>query len=110
MAAIVPITNAPNQAIRVTLAINGKSLTLSLRLYYNVSLQCWLMDIADQFGSPIVSSVPLLTGVWPAANILVPYDHLKIGSAFVINQSGSQQDRPNDSNLGNDFLLLWDSN
>jgi type 1 fimbria pilin len=71
---------------------------------------CWMMDIADQFGNPLVSSVPLITGVWPAANILAPYDYLGIGSAFIINQSGSAVNIPDSTNLGTQFQLLFDSN
>ena len=71
---------------------------------------CWMIDIADQYGNRLVSSVPLVTGAWPAANILAPYDYLGIGSAFIINQSGGAADIPNASNLGSQFILLWDSN
>ena len=71
---------------------------------------CWMIDIADQYGNRLVSSVPLVTGAWPASNILAPYDYLGIGSAFVINQSGGAADIPNASDLGSQFILLWDSN
>lgn len=110
MAQLLALTNAPNQSLQAVLNINGASLTLNLRLYYNTQGKFWAMDIADQSRKPLVSSVPLLTGFWPAANILAPYDHLKIGSAYVINQSGTARDWPDDQSLGSDFLLLWDSN
>jgi hypothetical protein len=70
----------------------------------------WVMDIADQFNAPIVSSIPLLPGAWPGGNILASVDHLQIGSAFVINQNGRVTDRPDPSDLGTGFCLLWDSN
>jgi hypothetical protein len=110
MAQIVPLTSAPTQSIRVTLSVNGAALTLNLRLYFNTAGGFWVMDIADQIGKALVSSVPLITGAWPAANILAPFDYLKIGSAFVINQVGSASEWPNANNLGSGFLLLWDSN
>jgi hypothetical protein len=71
-----------------------------------------MMDIADNLGNPLVSSVPLLTGQFPAANILAPWEYMGIGSAFIIKQSGmgSAADIPDDTNLGSQFLLLLDSN
>jgi hypothetical protein len=109
MSQIVPLTSAPNQSIRVTLNVNGASVTLNLRVYFNAAGGFWVMDIADQIGKALVSSVPLITGAWPAANILAPFDYLKIGSAFVINV-GSASEWPNTTNLGSGFRLLWDNN
>ena len=71
---------------------------------------CWMMDVSDQYGKPLVSSVPLITGVWPAANVLAPWDYLRIGSAFIINQTGGASDIPDDTNLGSAYQMLWDSN
>lgn len=110
MSQILQLSTSPNQSIQAALNANGGSLTLNLRLYYNTQGNFWVMDISDQAMNRLVSSVPLITGVWPAANILGPYDYLKIGSAFVINQSGTAQENPDDSDLGTDFLLLWDDN
>jgi hypothetical protein len=70
----------------------------------------WVMDIADRFNDPIVSSIPLLPGAWPGGNILASVDYLGIGSAMVVNQNGGVTDRPDPSDLGTGFCLLWDSN
>jgi hypothetical protein len=110
MAQILALNNSPNQSLRVALNVNGHSLTLNLRLRYNTQAGFWTMDIADQSNNPLASSVPLLTGAWPGANILAPYDYLGIGSAYVINQSGAASDWPDDSGLGRDFVVLWDDN
>lgn len=107
---IVPLTNAPNQSIAVTLSVNGGSLSLNLSVYYNRQGKFWVMDVADSLFNPLVSSVPLIAGVWPGSNILSAFGYLGIGSAYVINQNGVASDWPNDTNLGTDFVLLWDSN
>jgi hypothetical protein len=111
MAFIVPLTAIPNtnQLFTVTIQINGGVVTLSLRLCYNAVAGFWTMDIADALGNPLVSSVPLLTGQWPAANILAPYGYLGIGDAFVLDLSGTGG-WPDNANLGSQYLLLWDSN
>jgi hypothetical protein len=110
MAQIVPVTSAPNQQIRAALTVNGQSLILNLSLYWNGQGNFWAMDIADRAGNPVVDSVPLLSGAWPAGNILAPYNYLGIGSAYVINQNGAATDSPDSTNLGTGFLLLWDDN
>ena len=109
MAQIIPLTSAPNQTLTAVLNVNGRALTLQLRLCYNTQAGFWAMDISDQVGNPLVTSRPLLTGAWPAGNILEAFEYLRIGAAFIINQSGTG-DIPNDTNLGTAFLLLWDDN
>lgn len=109
-AQLLSVTNSPNQQITANLVVNGATLTLNIGLSYNQYGQFWAMSISDQFGNPLVNSAPLLTGVWPAANILSPYDYMGIGSAYLINQNGALTDWPNDTNLGNQFALLWDDN
>lgn len=108
MAQVLNLGNFPNQSTRVSLTVDGNSLTLVIGLSYNSSAGWWSMSIADQFSNPLISSVPLLTGVYPAANILAPYSYMKIGSVFIINQSGAASDWPSDTNFATGFTLLWD--
>ena len=110
---IIPLTTAPNQTMTVNLPINGGTLTLNLSIYYNengLNGNFWVMDIADQLGNPLVSSVPLVTGTWPAGNILAPWDYLRIGAATVLNLAGSATDIPDDSTLGSQYVLVWSPN
>lgn len=110
MAQIVPITSDPNQSIRASLIVNGDALILNLTIYWNAYGQFWQMNVADQTGNDLVLGVPLLSGVWPAANVLAPYEYLVIGAAYLINLDGAATDLPDDSNLGTAWALLWDDN
>ena len=107
---ILPLSTAPNQSLAVALSINRQSVNLRLKVCFNQQAGCWIMDIADSQGNPLVCSIPLVTGVWPAGNLLAPYTYLNIGSAFLINHNGVASDWPDDSNLGSDFVLLWSDN
>jgi hypothetical protein len=107
---IVPLTSSPNQVLTTTLTVNRQQLTVQLRVAYNPQGGFWTMDIADKLGNPILYAVPLITGMWPGANILGPYEYLNIGSAYVINQNGAASDFPNNTDLGVDFVLLWADN
>ena len=110
MPQIIPLTNAPNQSISTSLAVNGSVLRLQLDIFFNEISQIWMMDISDSQGNLLVSDVPLLTGSWPAANMLAQYGYMNIGSAYLINLGQVADDYPNANELGNSFLLLWGDN
>lgn len=108
---VIPLTTAPNQTFQILLAVNNAQLRLNLSISYNEMANYWTMDVDDNNGNPLLAGVPLLTGSWPAANILGQYQYLNIGSAYVINVSNSDiNDYPNASDLGVDFILVWGDN
>lgn len=91
--------------------MDGDPLILNLTIAYNEMAQYWVMSIDDEDGNSLLSNIPLLTGFFPAANILGQYVYLQIGSAYVLDMSNSVPiDYPNASDLGSDFVLLWGDN
>jgi hypothetical protein len=110
MAQIVPVTGNPNQTLTVSLNVDGGVVTLQLTVRYFDLCGYWVMTIKDATGNLLLDSIPMLCGVYPAANILAQYAYLQIGSAFLVNVSNTTQDSPGASSLGTDFLLLWDDN
>jgi hypothetical protein len=108
-AQIIPLDNKPNQSFQVSLDIDGHSLTLDVTLRYNAMGAYWIMSIANATtGELILDSIPLITGDFPAANILGQFSHLNIGSAYVLNVSNSILNYPDNQSLGSDFVLCWD--
>jgi hypothetical protein len=108
MAQIIPLTNAPQQTLQVALNVDGSVLRLQLAFNFNEMAQYWTMSISNSQGVLLLSSIPLMTGDWPAANLLAQYGYLKIGSAFLINLGQVADDYPTSTELGNAFSLLWD--
>jgi hypothetical protein len=108
VAQIIPLTNAPNQQLSVALNVDGAVLRLNLAITFSEMAQYWLMSISDAQNNLLLSSVPLITGAWPAANLLAQQAYMKIGSAYVINLGMVADDYPTDTELGTGFLLLWD--
>lgn len=110
MAQYVKLDSSPGQTFKVTLNVNGAILTLGLRLDYNTMAGYWMLTIFDAQDNLLLSNLPLLTGTWPAANILQPYGYLKIGTAYLVNTSQDPGDYAGPSNLGSSYQLLWDDN
>lgn len=105
---IVPLSNAPDQTLSVSLEIDGGVTTLGLRVRYSEVAGYWVLTVRDRVGNVLVDSVPLITGYYPAANLLQQQAYLGIGSAYILNVSGTEDGNPTAENLGSSFLLLWD--
>ena len=65
------------------------------------------MTVYSAQGTLLLDSLPMLTGVYPAANMLAQYVYLAIGSAYLLNVGNSDTDYPGANDLGSNFVLLW---
>jgi hypothetical protein len=105
---IVPLTSAPNQSFATTLQVDGAPLTLNLTIRWNEMAGYWVMSISDSADDLLLDGIPLITGWYPAGNLLAQYNYLHIGSAFIINVGNSNSDYPGQNDLGSAFILVWD--
>jgi hypothetical protein len=76
----IPLSPNP-QTFAVALA--GK--TYQLTFSWNTVLLCWLLDIATEDRTPIVSGIPVVTGL----DLLTQYAYLGIGGSLVVQTDGS---------------------
>jgi len=105
---IIPLTSDPYQSFITTIPVDGKNLKLKLGISYNSSAEYWTMSITDPVtGKLILDGIPLLTGGYPAADLLGQFGYLGLGRATIVNVGNSTMDSPDDTNLGTDFLLAW---
>ena len=105
---IIPLTNSPNQAFTVSLAVDGGTKLLTFNLHFAEKAGYWVMSVTDALtGVLLLGSIPLITGAYPNGNLIGQFAYLGIGSAYLPNVSGSQMDYPDDTNLGTDFVLVW---
>lgn len=103
---VIPLTSAPNQTFTTQLTVDGAPLTLGIRLDFNEMAGYWEMAVTASDGTLLVANVPLITGWYPAANLLSQYGYLKIGSAYLLNTGNADADYPGPDTLGL-FSLLW---
>jgi hypothetical protein len=105
---IIPLTSDPNQILEISLEIDQAIKKLQLEISYNAGATYWTMNVLDKnTGSYLLTSIPLITGEYPAANILGQYAYLGIGSACVVNAGSVAADWPGETNLGSEFVLCW---
>jgi hypothetical protein len=87
----IPLTPAPQT---FAIALGGVDYRLTLR-WSHVSA-CWLLDIADSAGAPLIQGIPVLTGT----NLLGQYPHLGIGGELWARTDGDPDAVPTFDNLG----------
>lgn len=104
---IIPLTASPNQQFAVNLTVDSNPLTLQLALRWSAMAGYWVMSIFNSAGSLLLDSIPLITGWYPAANLLAQFGYLKIGSAYILNSGTSNSDYPGSNDLGSGWALMW---
>ncbi len=88
----IPLSPQPQL---MTVSIAGTSYQLRF-LYHNTTGSGWAMDLLDASGTPIVGSIPLVTG----SDLLAQYDYLGIGGSLYVQTDGDLSAVPTFTNLG----------
>lgn len=107
----IPLDTAPDQEFRVTVGVADDNIPLVIRLRYNTEGDFWHMDVSnDSTSEMLIANVPLVTGEYPAADLLRQFQHLGLGAAVILPITDKTLgDRPGLSDLGTDFVLIWGS-
>ncbi len=103
----VPLTSSMNQTMQLNLTVDGNPLVLNVAVEWSVSAGQWLMSISDSANNLLISMLPLVTGIYPAANLLAQYGYLAIGSLWLLATGQNATSDPTSTNLTTDFTLLW---
>jgi hypothetical protein len=103
----IQISGTGNQAMTVDLNVDGAILTLNLTFTFLEMANYWAMSIANSDNVLMLDSIPLLTGYYPANNLLASYVYLFIGSAYLVNISNTGEDYPSRTTLATDWALIW---
>lgn len=109
MSQTVPLSSQPNQVFSAQLTVNNQLLTLGFVVSWNAMAGWWEMALSDVNGNQLLSGVPLITGLYPAANLLAQYQYLQIGSAYLLNTGNLSEDYPTLYTLPL-YTLVWGDN
>lgn len=95
---VVP-TLPTNQLLTIDLA----GTTYQLLFLWNGKSNCWVMDVLDSAGNPIVTGIPLITG----ADLLEQYHYLGIGGSLLCQTIGDIDSVPTYENFGTTGILYF---
>lgn len=106
---VIPLDTTPDQKFGVTVDVDGTNIPLILHLRYNTEGEFWHLDVTDgKTQKMLISNLPLVTGGYPAADLLRQQQYYGIGSALIVkNTDITSADIPGLFDLGTDFVLLW---
>lgn len=105
---IIPLTNDPNQTLTVSITVGSRNINLGMGIRWNSIAGYWVLTVIDpNTGMALIDSIPLITGKYPAGNLLGQYAYMGIGAAYLVNALNSAMDYPDTTNLGSDFQLVW---
>jgi len=96
----IPLQPGVPQTFAATL--DGLQYTLTLR-YRDDPAGGWVLDIGDNAGNPVVTGIPLVTGI----NLLEQYAHLGFVGGLYVQTTSDPDAVPTFDNLGGDALLYW---
>lgn len=67
-----------------------------VKLAWNIPLECWVVDFADQAGNPLCAGIPLVTG----SNLLEQVAYLDFGGQIVVISDHQPRAVPDWNSLG----------
>lgn len=103
MVSEIALNNNPNQTYSLTVPGDHQNIAFILTQAWNAEAGYWTIGLYDQTMRPIVLGIPLLCG----HDLLEQYQYLNIGSLYVVNIGDPTIETPDDTNIGQNFKLLW---
>jgi hypothetical protein len=77
--------------------------TQRLRFKWNGPANCWVVDVLDVAGNPVVAGLAVVTG----ADLLEQFGHLDLGGQLIAQTAHDTDAVPTFSNLGGDGQLFY---
>lgn len=106
---LIPATSEPNQTFQCIVPVDGGTRTFEMHFSYNAVAEYWEMSASDvDTGEELVTAVPLLSGEYPAANLLEQFAFLGMGAAVMVPVGLPDRSRePSADSLGSEYVLVW---
>ncbi len=99
--AVFEIPFVPGQPQQMQISLNGT--VYSIKARWCDPANCWMMDLSDSSGNPILLGVPLVTG----ADLLDQYEYLGIGGALIVQTDNDVDAVPTFANHGSQAGLYF---
>lgn len=94
---LIPFLPAQPQTLQVS--IGGVTYTMKIR--FCIPAQCWMLDLSDVSGNPIIQGIPLITGT----DLLSQYAYLDLGFSLLVQTNNEANAVPTFANFGTQGLV-----
>lgn len=94
----IPLSAEP-QSFQIALGSNTYNVTVS----WNSIATCWVVDLADDVGTPILQGLPLVTGL----DLLRQYQYLGLGGSLIAQSDTNPDLVPEFDTLGSSSHLYF---
>jgi hypothetical protein len=94
----IPLSPRP-QKFSIKLA----GVSYKIRVYWNRLGACWVLDLADRHGTPLLLGIPLVTGI----DLLAQHRHLGIAGSLLVQTDYAPDEVPAFDNLGTHGRLYF---
>jgi hypothetical protein len=98
---LVPFVPATPQILQIS--IGGTTYTMKVR--WCVPANCWMLDLSDASGNPILQGIPLITGT----DLLAQFAYLGLGFSLLVQSNNDPTAVPTFASLGltgNVYILV----
>lgn len=108
----IPLTTNPNQTFVCSVPINDKNILLQFDLWYNQVAKYWQMTLTDRTNKKeVFANLPLLASKsYEIGNILCQLEYKYVGISYVFPVIYTKASAPDDTNLGDGFIMVWGDN
>lgn len=89
---LVPFVPATPQSLQIS--IGGTTYTMKVR--WCAPANCWMLDLLDVSGNPILQGIPLVTGT----DLLSQFRYLGVGFSLLVQSNNDPTAVPTFANLG----------
>lgn len=105
---VLPVISTPNQTFECTVPVDGGNKRFRFIFEWNPIGSYWQFDLYDlSTGYQLLNKQAVYGISYPYNNIISNFRYKEIGSLYVVNLSGTSNDRPNYENLGTEYSLVW---
>lgn len=94
----IPLSPQPQ-----TLQIDLSGTIYQLTFYWSTQGQCWMFNLADVDGNPLLMGAPVVTGI----NLLRQYDYLGIAGDIIVQTDHNPDQVPTFTNLGTEGHVYY---
>ena len=105
---VLPVNSNPNQTFECTLPVDGSNRRFKFFFEWNPIGRYWQFDLFDLNNNDeqLLNKQPVYSIDYPYNNIISTYTYKEIGSLYVV-ATLPNSDRPDFTNLGSDYVLVW---